>query len=349
MPTLHHCFLPLLVALLSLGARAQILEPFPEFPKPAPGSFAVVGTALPEGRLVVWNGDTVFLQQAVNGTLFTPIAAGYAGDPAFILYEPSRESLLLGAGFSGDIYRVDLAQPADFSPAALVVNAPHYSGVLLTDSLLLVDAGKPGFAGSELSVLDISGAKSSLHSRVIVQAPPLPKDLVVEKPPFTYSAPLALDADNGIVYAMSTYGSPEELRFFSVSDLLTAYAMATPLDWGTDGTLVGSAGQFNNGGVAGIQANGLLIMPGFGSVQFVDPVLANPASASIENSYDPTGLGLFYSVIFNPVTDVMLVVDGAGNAYAPPGVLVELPALGVTGLLVLGGAIAGWACRRARV
>ena len=338
--------LTLFLAMVPPWATALDFEPFPQFPAPGPGAYTVVGTPLPDGRLVVWNGDTVFLQHAPNAAQFHPIAQGYAGDPAFILHEPSRGSVLLGAGFSGDIYRLDLANPVDYTPAALVVNTPHYAAVLLSDSLLLVDAGKPGFAGSELSVVDLSGAKHTAAVTIVVRPEPAGKGLVVDKPPFTYSAPLALDPVNGIVYAMSTFGVPQELRYFTLGSLLNAHATLTPLDWTLDGVLIGAAGQFNQGGVAGIQQDGLLILPGFGRLQLVDPSLGNPTLATVMDAFDPMDLGDYYAVIYNAVTEVMLVVDGSGNVYVPVGALVSLPVLGVSGLILLGGALAAMGCRR---
>ncbi|MBI3117954.1 MAG: hypothetical protein HYZ00_04675 [Candidatus Hydrogenedentes bacterium] len=319
-------------ALLALPATAQTYEPFTDFPAPAPGAFTVVGAALSDGRLAVWNGGDVFLQYAPDTNAFLEIASGYAGDPAFLLREPGG-TLLLGAGFSGNIYRLDPDQPADYTPASVVINTPHYAAVLLTDTLLLVDAGLPGFTGSELQIVELSPAKRTPFT--VVHGLPAPKTQVVEKPPFTYSAALGLDATNNIVYAMSTFGAPEELRYFTVSELLNAYTTATPLDWSADGTLIGAAGQFNNGGVASILANGHVVMPGFGSIQEIDPRLDDPSQASVVDSFDPSGLGSFYNVIFNPITQVILAVDGSGNVYAPTGTVQSLPAAGLGALALL--------------
>jgi len=335
-----------LAASAAATAGAVVFEPYNNFPQPAPAAFGVTAAALPDGRFLAWNGDTVFLQFAPDTDAFHPVATGYAGDPGFIALAPDGQSAVLGAGFSGDLYSFSVAAPQDFTPASVIANEPHYSGTFLTPTLLLVDAGQPAFAGSELRILDLSGNKGATPVTVLsVPGSEDNKDLIVEKPPFTYSAVLGIDESAGIVYTMSTFGVPEELRYFTIADILSAYATATPLDWATDGVLVGASGQFNDGGVAGILPNGDLVMPGNGSIQIVDPRLDDPGLATVVDTFDPSGQGGFYSVYYNPYTDVILAWDGA-TAYAPAGTVKTVPALGAAGLLLLCGGIGTLAFRR---
>lgn len=321
----------ILMTALSAPLFAQDYEPLPHFPRPASGAFTVVGAGLPDGRLVVWNGGEVYLQQQAGVDAFTSIAEGYAGDPGFVVYEPSRNSVLLGAGFSGDIYRLDLDAPADFTPGAVLLNTPHYSALLLDDDHLLIDAGKPAFAGSELKILQLGPGA------------PAEAVVVVDKPTFTYSAFLGYDAGAGIVYALSAFGAPEELRYFTGAALLQAYATNTPLDWATDGTLIGSPGQFKSGGVAGVLPGHTLVMPGFGGVDFVDASLADPANASVVDTIAPAGTSDFYATIFNATTSEVLVVDSAGNVYAEEETFAELAVGGTVAcaLLAMGLVIVG--------
>jgi len=324
---------------------ATVFEPVTNFPNPAPSAFGVTGAALPDGRLLVWNGDTVYLQFLPNADAFQPVATGYAGDPGFVAIAPNGQSAILGAGFSGDLYLVDLVAPQDFSPAAIIANEPHYSGVFLSQDLLLLDAGKPGFTGSELRILDLSGTKGARMVSVLAIPGVEDKSLIVDKPPFTYSAVLGLDEDAGLVYAMSTFGAPEELRAFSVADILNAFATTTPLDWTTDGILIGAASQFNDGGVAGILPSGDLIIPGNGSIEIVDPRLDDPAQGVVVDTLDPSGVGGFYSVFYNPYTNVIVAWDGV-TAYAPAGSVKAVPATGAAGLLLLSASLCALALRR---
>jgi hypothetical protein len=86
-----------------------------EFPVTA--SFGWAGTTLPDGRYTVWDGNTVYAQAALGVDSWRAVVTGYAGDPAFMIPIPNSAEYLLGAGFSGDIYRVDWSNPVDYTPA----------------------------------------------------------------------------------------------------------------------------------------------------------------------------------------------------------------------------------------
>lgn len=345
---LRNLMMTLLAApLVASAASAQVFEPMNNFPSAAPSAFGVTAAALPDGRFLVWNGDTVFVQFAPNADSFQPIATGYIGDPSFVAIAPDGQEAILGAGFSGDLYRLNLNNPQDFAPSAVVANAPHFAGVYLTQDLLLVDAGKPAFAGSELAIVDLSSAKRGAVVSVLAIPGVENKDLIVDKPPFTYSAVLGVDEAEGLVYAMSTFGVPSELRAFAIADILNAYNTSTPLDWTTDGVLIGAAGQFHEGGVAGVLPNGDVIIPGNGDIQIIDPRLDDPTQATIVDSFDPSGVGGFYSVFYNPFTDTIVAWDGV-TAYAPAGVVQAVPVASAAGLFALGAALAGFALRRRR-
>src|SRR5690606_648367 len=72
-----HAFIA--VALIALPAVSAEFIPYENFPSPAPGAFGVTGTALPDGRLLVWNGGTLYRQTGVDADAFDAIATGYAG------------------------------------------------------------------------------------------------------------------------------------------------------------------------------------------------------------------------------------------------------------------------------
>jgi hypothetical protein len=326
---------------------------YEKFPVPAAGAFGVTGLGLPNGRLLVWDGDALHLQKAVDADAFQRIAGGYAGDPGFVALSPDGATVLLGQGFGGALYRFLPNAPVSFSPAAVVGSVPHYSGVFLTESLVLLDTVRLDFSGTDLQVLDVSGAKSA--PRMVVAKPVAAdgeKQVVVEKPPFSYSASVSIDRDAGMVYAMD--GNTRELRAFSVAALLAAYAGAGTLDWSADGVLIGAPGQFFSGGVAGITPGGRLVVPGSagflqpGGIQLVNPRLDDPSLAAVEETLDPAGTQPFYSAIYNGYTDTITAVDGfTGDVYAPEGTLVGLPVAGPVGLTLLAAALL-LAARRTR-
>lgn len=341
----------LVLLLTAVPAFATGFVPYEAFPTPASGAFGVTGVGLPNGRLLLWNGDTVYLQQGVNVDAFSSMAGGYAGDPGFAALAPDGHTVLLGQGFFGSLYLFDVNAPANFTPASIVGTESHFGGAFLTQELVLLDAGRADFSGSDLVVVDISGAKSQPALAVIKPAASyvVPKDVVAEKPPFAYSASLTVDTDQGIVYAMD--GNTRELRFFSVAALVQAYNTQTPLDWVADGTLVGSAGQFYTNGVQGIRPNGDLVVSGSegfllpGGVQLVDPRLDDPAQATVLETLDPAGDQDFYNVIYNPYSDTITAISGDGTPYLPANVLVGLPVAGAGGLGVATLLVA-WAARR---
>lgn len=334
-----------MVAAAATPAPASSFVPYEHFPLPAPGSFTVVGDALPDGRLVLWNGDGIFVQAFQNADRFRRIASGYQGDPSFLSLGPDGRTLLLGPGGFGDVpyvgqmYTMDVQSPRDFTPAQVAVTGQdHYDGAFLTDTLVLLDVGRPDFSGSYLAVIDLM-AKSAGPRAVVVGMPaPAGDKLVVDKPPFTYSGRITVDRANGIVYATSAFGTPQEVRYFAVDDLVAAYVGGVPLDWAADGVLIGSPGQFFSGGVSGVSPDGELVIPGSGGIQVVNPNLANPSAATVLRTLDPAGTGAFYSVIYNPVTGAITALDGI-FAYGPAGAVRPVPLSTTGGLLVLAGAL----------
>jgi hypothetical protein len=323
------------------------------FPAPAPASFNVAGANLNDGRLILWNGDQVYVQRFANADAYTRIASGFAGDPSFVALSPSGQTLLMGPGgfgaspYLGQLYTFAIAEPANFSAANIAVTGQEaFSGVFLTETLVLLDVGTPSFSGSVLVVADISGAKRDVRT-VVMGLPTAPpeKDTVVEKPPFTYSGSLAVDRDRDIIYAVSSFGAPQEIRYFNVADLINAYNSSGTLDWSVDGTLVGSAGQFFSGGIAGITAEGFLVNGGGGGVQIIDPAFPNPANAVVMQTLDPAGNAGFYSILYNSVTDAILVQNN-GVTFAPGFAAQPVPAAGALGLLALAGALALFARRK---
>ncbi|HNT89899.1 MAG TPA: immunoglobulin domain-containing protein, partial [Candidatus Hydrogenedentes bacterium] len=312
-------FLAVFVILAAGTAWAVTITPLADFPAPAPGAYVVTGAALGDGRYLIWDGDAVYIESATGTGGFAPVADGYAGDPGFAAVAEDGHTAVLGGGFNGNLYLFDADQPEDFAPESIVANRPHFTGAFLTDTLVIVDAAKPDFSGSELAIVDLAAKGGSAVAVVTKSARyALPKTVVIEKPPFSYSSAITVDTVRGVVYAMD--GNTRELRQFSVSAIIAAYTGSNVLDWETDGALVGQAGMYYTGGVSGITSEGFLVIGGSegyllpGGIQFVALV-----SGDVVALIDPTGNRDFYSVVFNPVAQTLLaLVEGAwqGQAYA---------------------------------
>jgi len=306
----------LVLSCLSLLGAASASEQSTYENFPAPAGFSVVGAGLPDGRLVLWNGEEVFTQSAPDADAFVSIASGYAGDPAFLAVAPNGTDLAMGAGgfgadpYLGDIYGFDLSTPVDFPPGIVELNRNHFAAAFLTNDLLIIDAGV--FPNSELAIVDLS-AKSAQRAPVAVVRKPEPKAVVVDPKP-GFSASVAYDPDTDRVYAMDS--NTRELRYFGATDLIDAFNTSGTLDWTTDGTLVGSAGVYYSGGVAGITAAGDLIIGGSegfglpGGVQLVDP-----DNGTLLNTVDPAGDQGFAQVIHNPANSEV-VVQQSGSVFS---------------------------------
>jgi hypothetical protein len=311
---------------------------YDHYPSPAPFAYSVLGAATPDGRLLLWDGDSLYRQRGPNMDRFVPIAQGYTGDPGFLALAPDGHSAVLGAGFSGDLYRFDAYAPVDFSPAAVIGNIAHYSGTFLNDTLLLIDAGKADWSGSELVIFDLDGGKSLPVPVVVKPSWPAEKQQVVDKPIGSYSCAMTVAPGQGVVYVMD--GNLRELRSFSVAALIDAYRNGLTLDWDTDGTPIGQPGDYFGGGVSGITPEGYLViggsegldpetwMPLPGGIQIVDP-----ASGALVAFLDPTGTAPYTTVTYNPYTHVITVAaDGMTYANTP---FQGLPAASAAGLILL--------------
>jgi len=296
------------LSLCAASATATTFYPLMQFPEPAAGAFSVTAEALADGRFLVWNGDTLFEQTSPNADAFTPVASGYAGDPGFIASTPSGGTMVLGGGFGGQIYVLDPNAIVDFTPAVQVATISHYDGLMLTDSVLLVDAGKSDFSGSELIAADLFAKSGAQFRRVAAKPDAAKAEVVLDKPPFSFSGTLAIDRNAGVVYVMDS--NTRELRSFSVAALLDAFETGTELDWETDGTPIGAPGDFYSGGVSGIDANGNLIIDG--SESFGGPTgvqIVDPATGTVLETLTPNGPSGFYSALYNSVTNAVLLFN----------------------------------------
>lgn len=307
-------FLLTLTTIVSVCFSEKTIQ-LENLPLPASGAYFVTSAPLSDGTYLVWNGYEVFKQSEMNKDEFIKIAEGYQGDPGFIAISPNNDIAILGQGYLGDLYRFELSNPQNFTPDCIVGNISHFYGAFLTSELLILDVGKPDFSGSEIHVINIAGGKSSktpISSPILARIFIKPKEMVIDKPLYAYSATIAVDREHGWVYIMDS--NARELRRFNVSDIINAYNSHTTLDWENDGTLIGEAGRYFSGGVSGITNEGLLIIGGSegfmmpGGIQEI-----NPYSGEVVKVWDPAGNHGYYSAFYNTVNDSILgIVNNTG-------------------------------------
>ena len=329
----------LALTLISSPLTAEIpdIESFrvvPQFPQPADGSFGVVGSTTPNGRFLLWDGDTVYLQQGVSGHELAPIGTGYLGDPGFVSVTPNGNTVALGGGFNGRLYLFSFKNPSDFEDGDGYDVPTHFGGAFLNNRLLLVDRGTDDFSTSELLVIDTgalaegAGSVTSARSVLpIMRLPEAPEDIIT-KPLGSFSSQVFVNAARTRAYVMDA--NTRELRYFLVQDIIDAFENSTTLDWATDGVPVGAPGDFFDGGIAGINPDNELIIGGSegfgqpGGVMYVDPT----EPAMVLATLDPAGTQPYYSVIYNRTTDEIIAIDGSGlplEAYATEDGIAPVP------------------------
>ena len=307
------------------AASAVTFSLLGQFPQPAPSSFVVVGSNLPDGRFVLWNGDEVFVQDFANSAALQVVASGYEGDPGFLLVAPDGHTAYLGAGFRTELYTLDLNAPVDFVSGTELTVPEHYAGEFLSPDLLVLDRFKNDFSAAELVVVDVSAKKSAPIVRSVLTLPgPPTKQQVLEKPAGSFSALLTADPTGTLLYVMDA--NTRELRTFAIADLINAFNTSTSLDWTADGTAFGAPGDYFSGGVSGFRPNGDLVIGGSegfaqpGGIQIVDATLE-----TVIETLDPQGDQSFYSVIYNPVTDAIIATTGLSVTYATEGAFSAVP------------------------
>ncbi len=304
------------------GAEVPDVNEFrivPHYPDPAVGASLVLGSSLSNGRLVLWDGDSVYLQELLLevGSSLENIASGFLGDPAFVDVKSNNRTAVMGSGVDGLVYQIDVLNPDDLEAQTQTMVPVHFSGALLNDDLLLLDRVKDDLSGTELVVVDLSARRSVDNARMVLSKP-LAADAetrVVDLPPGSGTAAIHVDRGQGRVYAMDS--ATHELRSFRVSDMVSAFTNGTMLDWQADGTPIGTPGQFLNGGVSGVNPDRELIIGGSmgaamtGGIQFVDET----APASVLATLDPAGTAPPYVVVYNAGLDEVIAID---PTFAPP-------------------------------
>jgi len=303
---------PILSALIGLMAfpvlgqlpDSEQFRMLPFFPEPAANATGVVGTSLPDGRFILWNGLDVFFQRGIGEGVFDVVATGYTGDPGFITLSPDGSSVLMGAGFgdgtNANLYRLDPSNPTDFSPGDEIVVPSHFSGAFLNSDLIAIDRGDFG-SPAEIVVLDVSTTTRGQTTpfTVIERPAPQSRDTVITKPSGSFSASVA--TDNGLLYVADSGNG--QYKTFNVADVIDAFNTSTTIPWAS-GIDIGAPFQFPASGVHGFLASGNLVLSGFGSIVEVDP-----NTETIVKSIDPAGTGPFYGVIFNDVTKDLIAVE----------------------------------------
>lgn len=296
------------------------------FPLPAGGGpWDVMPSGPDAGKVIAMQGDTVVMQNTVNGAGYAAVGSVAAGTvsgfgAAFIRVSPSGGRIAIGDGQFPGVQRVHVLSTGDLStggPSATAsVVTPNYEAAWSGEGTLLVTGAQDFSSRAGLWRVDVS--VSSLNATQVVH------DIG--------------DASGGVavlggrVYTGVGYDfsgpTTGHIRSFDLPSTLVAVG---PVPFGT-GTFVGEVLSALS---LGFDGSGNLLVGG-------GDAPSDSGVAAVVDLADGTRLNLapagaqFYGVRFNHVTNELLVSDayGTGMVYR-----YAVPAPGVAGALVAAGVL----------
>lgn len=271
------------LALLVCSVAANAGPPV-SLPEPEPGSFFTAFDYASDGRLIAFDGFTVYIQQDPDSATFTtlgtlPEAYRGATDPGFVAVSPNGNTLLLSAGaggaqfpdpaFNGNLFEL----PISGGEATLIGTYPFIGvGEFLGN-------GRVVFGQSQTTV----GSVEALNLNTLA------KQTLIGNIPGDPGG-VAFDGQGNLYVGLGsspTAARAGEIHKFSNAALLGALVTGTPLDFDTDSTIIA---DILNAGDLEFDAQGHLFVGGSdfagGPAGFVAEV--NVATGTIINRYDPT-------------------------------------------------------------
>ncbi len=178
--TLIVCISILLLVVVGPLATANPTDPQVTVPDPEPGSFFTVFDYTQDGRVVAFDGFTVYVQESRQSATLTPIGTlpeQYRGgtDPAFVSVSPNGQTILLGAGaggskfpdpdFNGNIFKM----PSSGGQATLVGRYMwEIIGTWLNNNTFVFGEGETfgTFTGSVEAVNDNTGTTAHIVGNI---------------------------------------------------------------------------------------------------------------------------------------------------------------------------------------
>ncbi len=312
------------------------------------GSFSVAGAALPDGRLLMVTGNSVYLETGIATATFNEVAildasqTGGSTDPAFLSISPDGSRIAIGTGFGKPV--------AVFATSALgTPNAPttltsgsvadyfavgHFDAAWYDNTSLALTAGnfgQPAF----VSLLDTaSDPNNPTNPLVITNIQGASAGIAFDDDGRLYTANGFANgnaSDTGNIRAFDAAdwlgGADFEAEGILIGDVLSGNA----LRFDAEGNLLVGGGDFGNfdaGYLGVVNADALAdALAGFGPIDSGD--------AAQLARLDPRGDGFgFFSSAYNAMTGELYVTD-SDTWYA------TIPAPTTLALLVTAGVFAG--------
>jgi hypothetical protein len=246
-------------ALGHLATPATAQEPPPAgnaevpLPAPEPGSFFTIFDYLSDGRLIAFDGFTVYVQQNPSSDTLNPIGTlpeqdRGATDPAFVAVSPSDQTILLGGGaggsrfpdpeFNGNIFKM----PITGGTAQLVGRYPfHILGFFINEHQFIFGQGETfGFFTGSIELLDVNTGQTR---PLIGDIPGDPGGVAYDRVDPDLRGNLYVGLGSG-----QDPGRTGEIRRFEREDVRRALRGEVVLDFDDDSTLIAdvlNAGDFD--------------------------------------------------------------------------------------------------------
>lgn len=310
------------------------------------GSFGVAGDVLPDGRLLMVTGNSVYLESGIASASFDRVAildasqTGGSTDPAFLSISPDGSRVAIGTGFGKPV--------AVFATSALgTPDAPstlssgsvadyfavgHFDAAWYDNTSLALTAGnfgRPAF----VSLLDTTSSPSNPTNPMIVSnIQGASAGITFDDDGRLYTANgfsngNASDTGNIRAFDAAAWqsGADFETEGVLIGDILSGNA----LRFDAEGNLVVGGGDFGNfdaGYLGVVRARALAdALAGFG------PIDSNDASQLAR--LDPRGDGFgFFGSAYNAVTGELYVTD-SDTWYATTPAPTTLTLLAAAGVL----------------
>jgi hypothetical protein len=256
-------------------------------PQPAPGSFTTVVDFLQDGRVVVFDGFTVYVQESIGSSTLVPIGtlpAEFQGatDPAFIEVSPNGRTIVLGAGaggsqfpnpeFNGNIFLL----PVEGGEATLLGRFPFsIEATFRGPNELVFSQGETfGLLTGSVELVDINTGEQ------VTLVGPVPGD----------ATGVAFDKQGNLYVGLGFAQDPSrtgEIRRFDKQDVQEAIRTGVPLpyDSGTLVTQVLSGGPFEFDSAGNLWVGGGDLFGSTGSFGFFAQV--DVETGEILNRFDP--------------------------------------------------------------
>lgn len=305
------------------------------------GSFGVAGAALPDGRLVMVTGNSIYLESGVGTARFDEVAVldasetGGATDPAFLTVSPGGTRVAVGAGFGRPVAVFEVgALGTPGSPTHLTsgqgadyFDVGHYDAAWYDEAWLGLTAGDFG-APAFVSLLDTTSDPGAPANPVVVS------NIAGASSGVAFDSAGRLYTGNGLAdgtgsdtgwlkaFERSAWmgGADFETGGVVIGDVLSAGS----LEFDAFGNLAvggGDFGEFDAGYLGVIRAGAIAdALAGLGPIDGSDP-------AQLKR-LDPRADGLgYFGAAYNRLTGELYVTDGTtwyATVPAPAGAMLVL-------------------------